>query len=209
MSYLDPVAFTADADIWCPDCAAEKYGPDKQTPPYRLDDEGNEVHAVFSGSDEADTPQHCAGCGAFLENDLTPDGARYVADADPAGPHTREWQDFYGIAGGWSAAPRVESPFDSDKLQTHAWPGGYPLFYRVGDDNSPICVECAQKVADSPGEYSPDQFRFRSAEVNWEDTALECDNCYDRIPCAYNDPDDEHPHPDSPRPDPRTGGTPE
>jgi hypothetical protein len=33
------------------------------------------------GGGEADTPQHCDGCNAFLENDLTSDGIEYVERA--------------------------------------------------------------------------------------------------------------------------------
>jgi len=33
------------------------------------------------GGGEADTPQHCDTCGAFLENPLTPDGLAYVREA--------------------------------------------------------------------------------------------------------------------------------
>jgi hypothetical protein len=33
------------------------------------------------GGGEADTPQHCDGCGQFLENPLTGDGLIYVEDA--------------------------------------------------------------------------------------------------------------------------------
>jgi hypothetical protein len=33
------------------------------------------------GGGEADTPQHCDGCGQFLENPLTADGLIYVEDA--------------------------------------------------------------------------------------------------------------------------------
>jgi hypothetical protein len=33
------------------------------------------------GGGEADTPEHCDGCGAFLENPLTGDGVRYVNEA--------------------------------------------------------------------------------------------------------------------------------
>lgn len=33
------------------------------------------------GGGEADTPQHCDGCGRFLENPLTGDGLIYVEDA--------------------------------------------------------------------------------------------------------------------------------
>jgi hypothetical protein len=31
-----------------------------------------------NGGGEADTPQHCDGCGVFIENPLTGDGCRYV-----------------------------------------------------------------------------------------------------------------------------------
>lgn len=33
------------------------------------------------GGGEADSPQHCGRCGAFLENPLTAEGIAYVADA--------------------------------------------------------------------------------------------------------------------------------
>lgn len=238
MSYLDPVAFTGDASIWCPYCATEKYGPDdapdELEKPYRTDDEGNEVGAIFSTSFESDTPEYCAGCDEFLENDLTGEGVTYVANA--TGPRAVEWQDHYGIAGGWAAAPHVSleaeiaaadymadyyrradalGEFGADekaikwandarelrardnRLATYAWPGGYPLFYMVGDDDSfgKLCPECAQKIADAPGDYSPDQFRYRAVAPNWEDSELYCDQCGERIPCAYGDPDDDEPRP--------------
>jgi len=59
------------------------------------------------GGGKADTPQHCASCGLFLENPLTPDGVEYVREAvtdapHNAGPHeslvTDEWADFYADA---------------------------------------------------------------------------------------------------------------
>lgn len=54
---------------------------------------------------EADSPQHCDACNAFLENPLTSDGRAYVADCI-AGHFTtgqgsesvlREWSEFYDI----------------------------------------------------------------------------------------------------------------
>lgn len=199
MYLSDPVAFTGDASIWCPYCATEKYGPDdapdELEKPYRTDDEGNEVGAIFSTSFESDAPEYCAGCGGFLENDLTGEGVTYVANA--TGSRADEWQAFYGIAGGWAAAPHVESGPDAGKLASYAWPGGYPLYYIVGDDDNAgtICPDCAQLVADAPGDYSPDQFRYRAVAPNWEDTDLWCDHCGERIPCAYGDPDDDEPRP--------------
>ncbi len=37
------VGYTADADMWCPDCATAKYGDPPET-----DREGNLVHPVFA-----------------------------------------------------------------------------------------------------------------------------------------------------------------
>ena len=57
------------------------------------------------GGGEADTPQHCDHCNAFLENPLTPDGAEYVVEAIAAqvlnGEGNRavvkQWADHYGM----------------------------------------------------------------------------------------------------------------
>jgi hypothetical protein len=58
------------------------------------------------GGGEADTPQHCDGCGQFLENPLTGDGLTYVEDALRRWLTTKklsgvtddavvDWADFY------------------------------------------------------------------------------------------------------------------
>jgi hypothetical protein len=58
------------------------------------------------GGGEADTPQHCDGCGEFLENPLTGDGLIYVEDAirdcltttklsGASNVAIFEWADFY------------------------------------------------------------------------------------------------------------------
>lgn len=53
------------------------------------------------GGGEADTPQHCDACGAFLCNSLTRDGRAYVAeriaDKPQHGIAARIWSPFYGI----------------------------------------------------------------------------------------------------------------
>ena len=50
---------------------------------------------------ESDTPDHCAGCGVFLENPLTPDGVAYVREALRAGTGDSEtlatWRAFYQV----------------------------------------------------------------------------------------------------------------
>jgi hypothetical protein len=58
------------------------------------------------GGGEADTPQHCDGCGHFLENPLTGDGLIYVEDAIRDSLRTKklssatnnavvDWAEFY------------------------------------------------------------------------------------------------------------------
>ncbi len=93
-----PDYFTADADTWCEDCLTSRYGSTEGA-----DAEGNGIGAVFG--EESDTPQYCAGCGAFLENPLTPDGVAYVVEAVvEALAHGRadsvaltDWAPYYGL----------------------------------------------------------------------------------------------------------------
>ena len=60
-----------------------------------------------NGGGESDSPQHCGACGVFLENPLTQDGYRWLADtlSDPESPSdiTREWADFYDMERAYSA----------------------------------------------------------------------------------------------------------
>jgi hypothetical protein len=59
-----------------------------------------------NGGGEADTPQHCDGCGAFLENRLTGDGVRYVnekltehaRDGSGNAEVLKAWAEHYGVA---------------------------------------------------------------------------------------------------------------
>ncbi len=74
--------------------------PDDETS-YDSDDYPKGPHAV----DEADCPQHCDACHVFLENDLTDEGAAYVAMQvlhawerwDLEGVAITEWAPFYGV----------------------------------------------------------------------------------------------------------------
>lgn len=127
------MSFIYAADIYCDDCGEQiktrilnelwgpSYGDDcpDGTPSdefTRYDDlashlEDMSCHHYDSddypkpciGSDESDTPQHCADCGVFLENDLTGDGADYVRETvreDIQSGRTdsvacTEWRTFY------------------------------------------------------------------------------------------------------------------
>lgn len=66
------------------------------------DDSAEYPQGPFSnGGGEADCPQYCDACGVFLENPLTPDGYRYVAEAIDSWPNAgsqqflQEWADYY------------------------------------------------------------------------------------------------------------------
>ena len=74
------IAYAADGETLCPDCAKKRYGPDRQDPPYRKDSEGNDVHPCFVGY-ESDHPDHCGDCGDLIQgHDLTDEGVRYVLE---------------------------------------------------------------------------------------------------------------------------------
>lgn len=91
MNSFEVVGYTADASIWCPDCAEKRYGaaalgicPECRTFIYPVtgdvclecyfdygecnmtDEEGNPVNAVFAG-DEWDFQLFCEGCGCEIE----------------------------------------------------------------------------------------------------------------------------------------------
>jgi len=72
---------------------------------------------------------------------------------------------------------------DNGKLISFAWPGGYPVFY-LDKENSVLCPDCANRDVDQSQEVI-------AADVNWEDSALYCDDCSKRIESAYNEPEDK------------------
>lgn len=102
------------ASLYCDDCIAEvktKLLDEGATAPEDRDDEETYDSDEWpkgpypDAGGEADTPQHCEGCGVFLENDLTVEGARYVQEAaeewiaDIISQHdkaVKEWMEFYG-----------------------------------------------------------------------------------------------------------------
>lgn len=57
MKYHEVVGYTADADVWCPDCLP--YDTDGR------DSEGNDVHPIFAGDEKADE-EYCNACRCKL-----------------------------------------------------------------------------------------------------------------------------------------------
>jgi hypothetical protein len=77
----------------------------------------------------------------------------------------------------------------SGKLIAYSPIGGYPLFYLVKDGGvlCPECAnskECAQATPDCPDDA---QWYIVDVGTNWEDAALECDNCGKYIERAFTD----------------------
>lgn len=96
-------AYVYQASLWCSDCIRDML---LERDDLMLNNEGKgtkelleQVMAIYGyhnesdydsddlpkgpyvdGGGEADTPQHCDGCSAFLENPLTQDGMNYVVD---------------------------------------------------------------------------------------------------------------------------------
>ncbi len=73
------IVYIFQAAMLCEHCAQEYM---RNTPePELSEDSDNWPQGPYSsGGGEADTPQHCDYCNAFLENMLTPDGDSYVRD---------------------------------------------------------------------------------------------------------------------------------
>jgi hypothetical protein len=69
-------------------------------------------------------------------------------------------------------------------LPAYAWPGGYPLIYLDGEDNT-LCPECATK---SLG-HTVEHFRPVACDVYYEGPTIYCDDCNAEIESAYGDPD--------------------
>jgi hypothetical protein len=94
-------AYVYQAALWCGPCVIERLVEEKKASPGALGMEPAEAQQQIvsssgftdesdydsedlpkgpypNGGEEADTPQHCDGCGVFLENPLTGVGVRYV-----------------------------------------------------------------------------------------------------------------------------------
>lgn len=75
------------ADVWCDDCARHICAKiaDANEAPANPDDErsfdSDDYPKLYDEeNEESDSPQHCAGCGVFMENPLTSEGADYVKE---------------------------------------------------------------------------------------------------------------------------------
>lgn len=76
---MDPIAYTYEADIHCPDCAVKRFGRDDRGLPVPAgvqDREGNEPGAVFSWTErggDGTQGESCGTCGAVIREPLEDD----------------------------------------------------------------------------------------------------------------------------------------
>lgn len=69
---------------------------------------------------------------------------------------------------------------DADPLPKCVWPGLYPVHYYTRDGLT-ICPDCANDPDVNP-EQEPVDY-----DINYEDSALYCDDCGKRIESAYGE----------------------
>jgi hypothetical protein len=72
--------------------------------------------------------------------------------------------------------------YEGDSVPAYAWPGGYPIFY-VTFDTAILCPKCASKT--------DNLVTVQTADINYEDASLYCDDCNERIESAYAEDEQE------------------
>lgn len=79
-----------------------------------------------------------------------------------------------------------------EPLPSHAWPGGYPIYY-VFTDGGCCCSKCANNNIESIDDdiegnrnwNSHGGWALTAADINYEDADLRCDHCSRPIESAY------------------------
>lgn len=82
---------------------------------------------------------------------------------------------------------------ESGKVQSYAWPGGYPIYF-VSADSGVLCPDCVNNergLIDAAAADEDKQWLIVATDINWEDGDLYCDHCNKRIESAYGDDEDD------------------
>lgn len=78
--------------------------------------------------------------------------------------------------------------FPTGEVAEFAWPGGYPIYYLAADSET-LCPKCVnrdiRRVVAACLDGSDNDWLIVGRDVNWEDAALFCAHCNNRIPSAY------------------------
>lgn len=98
-----------NADVYCQECA-KKIKANSTNRPLDPSDETSYDSDVYPkgpySNQESDAPEHCAGCGIFLENPLTSEGydylrekiAEYDSECRGVPEIIKQWREFYSEA---------------------------------------------------------------------------------------------------------------
>ena len=73
-------------------------------------------------------------------------------------------------------------------IESYAWPGGYPIFYLMGDGETmcPACVVANRSEIENADEFLSDgSWVVTGQDINWEDPSMFCCHCSNRIESAY------------------------
>lgn len=79
------------------------------------------------------------------------------------------------------------------RMGPYAWPGGYPLYWVLGDGGALKWDQCKDRFVRREmltalrDTHRSDQWRPVAVEINYEDADLYCDHTSERIECAYGD----------------------
>ena len=169
--------FVYQAALWCEDCIKEilikRHQAPKNLSPadtlanvLRLHDYESESDydsddlpkgPYPDGGGDADTPQHCDGCGLFLENPLTSDGYRYVNEK--LIEHARDGSGDGEVLDSWARCYHAQicEPGQTtlEDLQFE---------YSMEDDEWGVCMGWWFTIAgelDTRGEPIPDEWRYK------------------------------------------------
>jgi len=75
---------------------------------------------------------------------------------------------------------------DRGILESHAWPGGYPILY-LDRENSAMCPACAIRCDDEETAERHPEFVPVAAFIHWEGQPITCDDCGNEIESAYGE----------------------
>jgi hypothetical protein len=196
-------AYIYQAALLCEECGEKTRAmlADAGKAPADPDDETSYDSGEFpkgpesDGGGEADCPQHCDHCGAFLENSLTSDGNDYVVnairEARLAGQENRvcitEWEPFYDdlptVPYVLARVYEIAGVNPGETLPQYTSPGSYTILYCTKRGEC-ACAACASEWSDSADPIA-------HAGAFDEGAPEECAECGKAIESSYGDPEVE------------------
>ena len=152
------------ADLYCEECAlriAKRLDEEGKKPANPMDEHSYDSDEYPKGpffGEESDSPDHCGGCGKFLENQLTQDGYRYlkemVSEAEAEGrgnePHILEWKAFYPEAFG-EKSKLACAPLGDDRDETLEMEVGFGSLADLGANLPEVTGEDAEAPQQGEG----------------------------------------------------------